>query len=181
MHVLHRILVHIPDACNVSGMEREEIIDSVRSQAESRTEEFADIVYDWRETETAGGWSEEYPENVLLGSESQERLIEELEEVRKFQCGEIEANLASFKERAGNSLTAAVNMMQVSSEEQDGREVSMARYYLKKLAKLLCGEYNCDSGFYDTESYSARVDNGTLEKVRRKPEDWALVCFDYHY
>ena len=48
MHVLHRILVHIPDACNVSGIDREDLIDSIRSQAESRTEAFADIVYDWR-------------------------------------------------------------------------------------------------------------------------------------
>lgn len=69
MHILHSILVHLPgDVPADEGEAREKYLERIRSYAVDETEEFCETAYDWRETATAGGWADEYPENVLLGS-----------------------------------------------------------------------------------------------------------------
>ena len=90
MHILHRILVHLPgDVPASEGESRGEYLDRIRFYAETETEDFHEIAFDWRETATAGSWSDEYPENVLLGSEDGKRLIRKLKKVRESQAQEI--------------------------------------------------------------------------------------------
>ena len=73
MHILNRVLVRIYNGCNCLCDEicsRDEAIRAARSWAETETEDYYPRVFDWRETDTAGGWKDQYPENVLLSKEN---------------------------------------------------------------------------------------------------------------
>ena len=59
MHVLHKILVYNEDGFD--SMTENERISTARCIAENSTDGYFGDAYDWRETETAGAWSEEYP------------------------------------------------------------------------------------------------------------------------
>ena len=59
--------------------------------------------------------------------------------------------------------------------------VSHYTFQLKKMARLLDGEYFYDSYFYDTVKYTARLYETTMREVREKPQDWAPVFFDHHF
>ena len=58
MHILHKILVYNEDGFD--SMAENERISSARSMAENSTDSYFGDAYDWRETETAGSWSEDY-------------------------------------------------------------------------------------------------------------------------
>lgn len=73
MHYIHKILV------KTNSKDKDEI----RGQAVEETEQFWNTVYDWRETDTAGKWSDKYPDNVIIGSEDIEALIKAVEESRQ--------------------------------------------------------------------------------------------------
>lgn len=80
MHYLHKILVHIPDVDD-EGENKEEIKELIRSKAEDVTENYADQTFDWRETESAGRWKGEYPEQVYIAADNLDWFLKELEEV----------------------------------------------------------------------------------------------------
>lgn len=182
MHILHSILVHLPgDVPASEGESRGEYMERIRSYAEVETEDFHEIAYDWRETATAGGWSNEYPENVLLGSEDGKKLIRELKKVRESQAQEIRCYLESLLSCFDDRLSGIVTELQKDSLGGLPMRVSHYTFQLKKMAKLLDGEYFYDSCFYDTAKYTARLDGTTMREVREKPQDWALVFFDYHF
>lgn len=182
MHILHRILVHLPgDVPAREGESRGEYLDRIRSYAETETEDFYEIAFDWRETATAGSWSDERPENVLLGSENREKLLRELKKVRESQAQEIRCNLESLLSCFDDRLSGIVTELQKDSLGGLPMQVSHYTFQLKKMAKLLDGEYFYDSCFYDTVKNTARLDEATMREVREKPQDWALVFFDYHF
>ena len=182
MHILHRILVHLPgDVPASEGESRGEYLERIRSYAETETEDFHEIAYDWRETATAGSWSDEYPENVLLGSEDGKRLIRKLKKVRENQAQEIRCNLESLLNCFGDQLSSIVAALQKDSVGSLPMRVSHYTFQLKKMAKPLDGEYFYDSYFYDTAKYTARLDETTMREIQEKPQDWALVFFDHHF
>ena len=182
MHILHSILVHLPEnILAYEGEPREEYLERIRSYAEVETEDFYKIAYDWRETATAGDWAGEYPENVLLGSENRERLIRELEKVQESQAQEIGYNMESLLGCFDDLLSSIVAALQKDSVNGSPMQVSHYTFQLKNMAKLLDGEYFYDSGFYDTAKHTARLDKATMREIREKPQDWALVFFDYHF
>lgn len=180
MHILHKILVHLPsDVPADEGDSRGEYLERIRSYAEEETDEFYETAYDWRETESAGRWKDEYPENVILGSESEKRLLRELKETLDSQSQEIQSCTNSLIEGLGDQLSGIVSGIQKgSSPPIQGDHFA---YLLKKLGKLLDGEYFYDSLFYDTTEYTAKINEATVAKVQEKPQDWALVLFDYHF
>ena len=57
----------------------------------------------------------------------------------------------------------------------------MTSYYLHCIAAHLHGEYRCDSYFYNTHDYTARIYPADIEAVKSETHNWALVMFDYHY
>ena len=79
MHVLHKILVYKEEGFDVTELEQERI-DEARSLAEYDTEKYFEEVYDWRETETAGAWSDEYPKQVYFASDDIDWFINEIKE-----------------------------------------------------------------------------------------------------
>ena len=82
MHILHKILVYNEDGFD--SMAENERISSARSMAENSTDSYFGDVYDWRETETAGAWSEEYPKQVYFADENLEWFINEIKESIQF-------------------------------------------------------------------------------------------------
>lgn len=179
MHILHRILVKIHDAVSDMGnCDNEEIIEAIRSYAESETEAYCGYAYDWRETDTAGRWSERYPINVLFSRDDPEAFIQELEDVAKNQRREINSCLGELKSTVGTDLEAIAAGL---SRRRDNHFSQMTAYYLHCVAAHLYGEYRCDSYFYNASEYTARLYPDDIEIVKETPDDWALAMFDYHY
>ncbi len=172
MHALHRILVNTE---NLKEKDRKETINAIRDFADLETEDFCGIAFDWRQTNTAGGWSNEFPENVILGSEKPELMIEQIQRCQELQKDEINHYLKLVKEKLGDSLTTIVEFASNKSNE-----ISYPLYLLKHLASLLYGEYIFDSYFYDLDGRTSKITNDTIEKIKHSPENWALVLFDYH-
>lgn len=184
MHYLHRILVYIPDAiCSDKDTTRAAILDAVISHARNTTEDFAGQVYDWREDDSAGRWSEVYPQHAYLAADNPEWFLEELEDVLRIQKGDIDKCFSVISQSVGNDLGQIIEGIwsrNSDSAEENGFNY-MTSYYLRNIASLLHGDYRCDSCFYNTHDYTARLFRNDVESIRKSPDDWALVMFDYHY
>ena len=168
MHALHRILVKVCDSRNTAG--------DIRSFAESETEGF-DEAYDWRETDSSGRWSDEYPENVIFGREKVNVLIGELNEVKDEQERTLKYHIRELKKDFPTlNLCEMIKLMSISRSAS-----SFSSYHLKCIAEALSGDYTFDSCFYDTTTGYATVDDRVIEKVKENPSEWALVLFDYHF
>lgn len=183
MHYLHKILVHIPDAvADLDGMSQEELLDAVRTHAENETESYYGQAFDWRETASAGRWSNSYPVNVLLASNDPALFMEELDHCQQIQRMEINASLQELKKTVGTDLVQiADGIWEHNWEDEPNRGFTfMTAYYLHNLASLLYGTYYADSCFYNAHGCTARLYRSDMEAVREKSENWALVVFDYH-
>lgn len=67
MHYLHRILVYLPDVISEEKMKEKELLETIRLYADAETECFYQRAFDWRETDSAGCWSDMYPQQDLSG------------------------------------------------------------------------------------------------------------------
>ena len=154
MHILHRILVHLPgDVPASEGESRREYLERIRSYAETETEDFYEIAFDWHETATAGSWSDEHPENVLLGSEDRGKLLRELKKVRESQAQEIRCKSGvstqllwrpaeQYCSRASEGFCGRLNHAGISLHlpaEKDGKAVGrrvFLRFLLLRYSKV---------------------------------------------
>lgn len=178
MHALHRILVNLEKIDITQEYlqnNREGAIDCIKDYADSETQDFYGTVFDWRETTHAGGWSGEFPENVLLGSEKSELLLQQIQLCQELQKEEINSNLKFIEEDAGSTLADIVYFVSKEPIKSLGSLCS-----LKIIANLLSGNYCFDSYFYNIDDGTSRINDNTFEKVKQSPEKWALVLFDYH-
>ena len=165
---MHRIFVKVCESRNTAG--------DIRSFAESETEGF-DEAYDYRETDSAGGWSDEYPENVIFGREKPNVLIDELNEVKDEQERTLKYHIRELKKDF-----PTLNLHEIiDSVTAKCAASSFTAYHLKCIAEALSGDYTFDSCFYDTTTGYATVDDGVIKKVEERPSEWALVLFDYHF
>ena len=187
MHFLHKILVHIPSAITADEYtSREEILSAVKNHARNETESFYEQAFDWREDQSAGRWEAEYPQQAYVASDDLEWFMKELAEVQTQQKGEIDWAVAQLTSAVGIDLKHIVEGLW----NRDGRNFDptksdgiscMAAFYLRNIADALYGTYRCDSYFYNTHDYTARLYQSDLDMIRQEPENWALVMFDYHY
>lgn len=184
MHYLHKILVYVPDVIGTSDaeMDKKELLESIRSYAESETESFYQEAFDWRETDSAGRWSDEYPQQVYLAAKDLDWFIKELQGVSACQRREIDVCMEQLKSSVGMNLEEIVNGLWTRNSMYDSEDgfSMMTPYYLRNLGSHLHGDYRCDSYFYNTHDYTARLYNADLDRVRQEPQNWALVVFDYH-
>lgn len=180
MHSLHRILVSVKQ---FGETERDDMISAVRSHAESVTESFYETAYDWRETDSAGRWSEIYPENVMLGSEYPERIVNEVITCKALQKSELEMCLWILKGLANCTLNELTQRLWRSDEEESVPSEAdfIAPFLIKNIGKILDGDYFFDSYFYDTYHYTAHITKSTIDAIKQNPQDWAIAFFDYHY
>lgn len=169
MQTLHRILVNTE---NLKTQDK----NTIRDFADLETQDFYGTVFDWRETDNADIWSNEFPDNVLLGSESLKPIIQQIARCQELQKEEINHCLKLVKEKLGDSLTT---ITEVASNKS--KKISHQLYLLKKLSSLLYGEYTFDSYFYDLDARTSKITSDTIEKIKHSPEKWALVLFDYHF
>lgn len=186
MHYLHKILVRVPSAITVEAdTPKEEILKAVRSYARTETDCFYNQAYDWREEESAGRWGDQYPQQAYLASDDLEWFVKELEEVLRLQEGEIAVAMLRLGEKAGTSLPAIVEGLWNRDDHDPNLDpesafTSMSAYYFRKMADLLYGHYRCDSYFFNTDAYTARLFKSDVETIKQNPKEWALVMFDYH-
>lgn len=110
-----------------------------------------------------------------MGSEKPEFLLEQIQRCQKSQKEEINSNLNYLKKEVGENLT---DIVEYSSKEPI-KSLGVL-YSLKTLADLLSGSYCFESFFYDTDESTSRINDSTFEKVKKSPEQWALVLCDYH-
>lgn len=185
MHYLHKILVHVPSAIRVDeDTTHDEILKAVIRYAREETERFYEKAYDWREDDSAGRWAEEYPQQAYLTSDDLAWFIAELEEVLKCQKAEIDACFAQLSESVGTDLAQIVEGLWNRDDHDFSAKQTfscMTAYYLRVIAEILYGEYRIDSYFYNTHEYTARLYPSDLDVIKEKPEEWALVMFDYHF
>lgn len=185
MHAVHCILVNL-DGANVAIDEREatlsklaednqepEYINDIREYAEKKTEDFQDDVFDWRETDTAGRWSEEYPCNVVTGLLEKERFLQLFDEFSAKPEEEAKDYLNRFTNENGGKS------MQLSFDELAKLD-SMQTFRLKQAIKLLDGDYTFDSHFWSAAHYVSRLSDNEKAEVHDNSKDYALVFFDYH-
>lgn len=180
MHSLHKILVNLKQFGPATP---EELITRAREYAEEETENYADTAFDGRITDTAGGWADQYPVNVMLGASEPERIVKELEEAKSFQEGELDEHF----EYLGEAATCSLVDLKKAVFEHEGiagkssTRFSHVAFSLKCIGRLLGGDYYYSSHFYDTDSGTALITRETIQKVKACPFDWALVFFDYHF
>lgn len=173
MHTLHKILVNIREIDSMI-LDRTELIERTRSIAEEFTECFYEVAFDWRVTNTAGRWENQYPCNVIFSKDDIRKFVSELEECATYQQAEID-NLLNIISETSSDIKELVELCKNGS-----RLGSCLEWQIYHLGKLLYGIYDSDSGFYDTHICLAKISKKTIEKVRECPDDWALVMFDYH-
>lgn len=184
MHSLHKILVHIPDILLDSATcSKEDLINRVRSYAVEQTFDYYMTVFDWRETESAGRWEAQYPINVLFAKDNIEGFIHELINVREYQHQEIQSLLNELSKKADTALKQIIcEIEKMNSPFEATKTVYfMTTFYLSKIVSLLQGEYIFDSCFYNIIDNTSRVYPQDIDTIKKSPEDWALVLFDYHY
>lgn len=184
MHYLHKILVYIPDAVSVEDeMIREEKMDRIRSYADEQTSDFYGSVFDWRETDCAGRWSSEFPQNVIFAADDIDAFITQVELGISNQKRELASCLKYLKESVGTDLEGIIKG-ELECKTQYGESVNgfgvMTSYYLHIISSLLYGEYRSDSYIYNSHGYTARIFPEDIDSIRQEPENWALVMFDYH-
>lgn len=188
MHVLNKILVRISLVPGANeNLSREDLIQCIREYAENQTAPYQGIVFDDRDTETAGGWKDQYPENVLLGAESLEQITTLLGKTREAHHAILIDELQRMGDKENLSILDFVKKFWKEYREgcvndaDDSYRLFTSAYHLCRTARILNGCYETESGFYDTDEGSAALGQSTLDKVCRTPDEWALVLFDHHF
>ena len=186
MHAVHCILVDLESA-NVVIDEREATLDKLadqngkepdyvselRNYADLKTEEYRNDIFDWRETKSAGRWSEEYPCNVVTGKLERGRFLELFEEFSVQPEDEAKDYIRRFiQENNGETLTLAF--------ENLAKLDSMQTFRLKQAIRLLNGDYTFDAHFYSVFHCGSRLSKNEKQEVCDYPENFALVFFDCH-
>lgn len=153
MHTTHTILVNLKYA---EITQESEVIH----YAESATEDYQHDVFDWRTVQ-----------DIIIGSNKPDKLLSLLEQCCDAQQKQITQCLKVLNNNLGDSLSQIVSTL--SNDNTFTLEFN-------ELAKLLAGEYTFESGFFDIEYCTSRIDKDILQAVREAPENYALVLFDCH-
>ena len=182
MHVLNKVLVYKEEGFDFN-LPEEERIDEARSIAEDETEDYCGPVYDWRETETAGRWSDEYPKQVYFAQDNMEWFIAEINEALKSQRHELDFYLTEFKQKMGTDIEKSIPILMgdVQDIEISKHVIDYSAFALRMVANIASGKYNCDSYIFNAKSSTARIDKEDIEQIKQEPNKWAIVMFDYHY
>ncbi|ADQ41540.1 hypothetical protein Calkr_2071 [Caldicellulosiruptor acetigenus I77R1B] len=187
MHYAHFILVDVEELKEKEYKELnlQDLKEKVREYAEKATEDFHNHVFDWRETRTAGNWSNEFPDNVILGNQQSDKIREILNTVRTCQKEEIDSYVSILKEygwiQEDGTIKVTLGKLKDLAEEKSNYEYYLPFYYFWKLVSYLRREYMCNSFFYDTKTGSGYLSQHIYDKVYNNPERYAFVVFDYHY
>ena len=197
-HSTHAILVKIPYAAkdsekNLNEITKEQIKEMVINYATEKTECFYGWAFDYR-TLLDEYYEEDADEDyrsVIFADEDWDAFEKVLLSTDKMQKGYAEELLEYLEEQTGTldlkqilSSLLLVNDRTASKENVDPNtwkwdDLNQGSWTLLEIARLICGIYYFESGFYDTSRGTAHVP--FIEKLKEHPEEWALVAFDYHF
>lgn len=197
MHSTHAILVNIRYASDESNklhseMTKEEIREMVINYATEETERFSDLAFDYR-TLLDEYYEEDEGEDyrsVIFASEDWTAFEEVLLSADRAQKGYAKHMLKYLEEQTGTldiaQILSYLLLANDRSASQDNVDpdawrwdyLNQGSWALREIARLIHGDYYFESGFYDTSRRTALVP--FINKLKEKPEEWALVRFDYH-
>lgn len=178
MHTLVNYLVRIPDAAEqtvFNETDRCDAVSALRLYVEDQTECYRDDIFDWRETITAGGWQDEYPENVLFAADDPEAFVARLAEIQNRQREAIDGYLHQIAEICGTTDLEKIVCQRLGTYGD-----LTTSWLLCQLADELNGRFTSKSEFYNCESGTSIITDKTLDAIRQNPEEWAVVLFDQH-
>lgn len=191
MHKLQRVLVRLSDVVlDPESCAREELIKSARSYAKAMTDDYKGVVFNWRETETAGSWAYEYPYrwaespcNVIFAQDDTENFIATLKNCNEYRRGVINAHLVNLKYDVGTDLETIVAGSLAAENKKNGFDNYLrAPNSLYGLAEMLYDRYNADAEIYNTtETNKTYVSEALLDEIEKRPTNFALVLFDMHF
>lgn len=168
MHYCHYILVKREDIrINYSK-------NAIRNIAARDTESFENKLFKQRTIDSAGIFSQIYPDNVIFAEDNVERFIDILVLCHNNAMNIIK-NYAAMLEKF--DITEIVDTF--DAEREIDFITSMRFYYLNALHKILANEYTNDVCFYNTVTNDAMNSNELLQKIKECPFDYALVVMDY--
>lgn len=158
MHTLNGVLV---DISSFTG-DRNSIIMQARQAAEDGT--------------SAGRWSDEYPENVILGTEKPDDLLEAVLELKTNQKNAMFHHLDEIRKISCDIDVIFQNML-----AKNNAGYNMTAYHFRKLGQIASGEYTVDSYFYNTIAYNSKITDELIDNIKANPSNYAIVMFDYHF
>ena len=188
MHSTHIILVNLADDYDPE-MTNEEMRRVARWKAEEETERFFGSVFDSRHL-LEEGEDDDFPVPVVLSKENWSLFEEYLLSVDKAQKQYAKFLMDRVRANTGTSdLCKLLNDIFLSHDrscpmdiiEKNNWEwdaIADTPWKINIVADLMHGVYNIDSQFYDTYRGTALVP--FLAQLKKTPDDWALVAFDYH-
>ena len=197
MHATHSILVHIPSAAesidkDLSELNKEETRKMVVNYATEETECFYGPVFDYRTLldEYYEDSDEDY-RSVIFAAEDWDAFEEVLLSADRAQKGYAKHMLEYLEEETGtldlSQILSSLLLANDRTAKQDDVEprtwkwdfLNQGSFALLEVARLIRGKYYFESGFFDTYRDTALIP--FIDQLKDKPEDWALVRFDYHF
>lgn len=141
---------------------------------------------DWNEH--GGRWANVIPDGVISYKENPELFMETLTKFQDYTKEELnrlvnELGHITLRDLALEPKYDFGNFKgEYANEEEKNKALtdSLARYRANKLMKLLNGEFDSDTHFYDTREYTMR-DTYLLERIKENPENQFIVVWDYHH
>ena len=187
MHSIHAILVNITDAIRndekkITEMTKEELKERVINYAENHTDSFYGFAFDGREL------LEDEP--VLFASDNWDAFEEMLLAIDRDQKNYAKHMLGYLKEEAGSTdVSEILSNILLANDRTANREdvdsntwrfdfLNQGAWALGQIAKMIHGDYAFESEFYDTFRGTALIP--FIDTLKEKPEEWALVQFEYH-
>ena len=159
MHVLHWIAVEADNEAEAF------------TEVQSRLLDNEGAWYDWFNDELGGRWASNDWCKIYQGKDI------------AIGLDHVKANRKSEVERMYTEIDLGEFEVQLSG--YDGEDVvtndySMNLWYIKKVAEVLSGEWNCDSYFYDLV-YGSGTLKDLLERIDTNPDRQFLVPIDFHF
>ena len=119
----------------------------------------------------------------IFAQDDIEWFIAEINEALNSQRLELNTYMKELKEKMGTDLEKVVSVLMgdAQSSENNNTANGFLSFALLKIAKLVYGDYNCDSYIYSTADHTARIWPEDIEQIKQEPNKWAMVMFDYHF
>ena len=142
-------------------MKEKELLETIRLYADAETECFYQRAFDWRETDSAGCWSDMYPQQVYLASSDVDWFMNELQQVMLSQRTEIDSCMEQLKSSVGNNLEDIVNGLWKRSSMDDATGgysiviINMVVIHIN-CTRLLISTITGSSCYYCSSTFTSR-------------------------
>lgn len=197
MYITHTILVNISYAAEsanktLTKMSKEETKEMVINYATEETNCFFGRAFDFRSLlDNHDEGEDEDCRSVIFANEDWdafENVLLSADEMQKKYAKSILKYLAKntgtldLSELLTNLLLA--NDRKADKDSVDANTwawdyLNQGSWALSEIARTIRGDYHFESGFYDTSRGTALVP--FIDKLKKNPEEWALVRFEYQF